>query len=106
MFIAAGASRGDAARREAYVGAVEIEADALPKISDRATRRLIEFAAELDRLSCKAERPILDEEASASLMDCGTPLPSFLAVFERHDAIEGCFDEDAQGMLELPLSAW
>jgi hypothetical protein len=73
----------------------------LPKISDRAIRRLIEFAAELDRLSCQAERPILDEEVSASLMDCGTPLPSLLAVFERHDAIEGCFDEEAQGMLEL-----
>jgi hypothetical protein len=23
-----------------------------------------------------------------------------LAVFERHDAIEGCFDEDSQGMME------
>jgi hypothetical protein len=73
----------------------------LPKISDPATRQLVELAAELDRLSCQAERTILDEEVSASLMDCGTPLPSLLAVFERHDAIEGCFDEEAQGMLEL-----
>jgi hypothetical protein len=27
-------------------------------------------------------------------------VPALLAVFEKHDAIEGCFDEEAQGMLE------
>ena len=73
----------------------------LPKIRNRTARRLIEQAGELDRLSCHAERPVVDEEVSASLIDCGVPLPSLLAVFERHDVIEGCFDEDAQGMLEL-----
>jgi hypothetical protein len=62
---------------------------------------LIEQVAELDRLSCQAERPIPDEEVSALLIDCGAPLPSLLAVFEPHDAIEGCFDEDAQGMYEV-----
>jgi hypothetical protein len=25
-----------------------------------------------------------------------------LAVFEKQDAIEGCFDEEAQGMMECP----
>lgn len=73
----------------------------LPKIRNRTARRLIEQAAELDRLSCQAERPVLDEEVSALLMDCGAALPSLLAVFEPHDAIEGCFDEDAQGMYEV-----
>jgi hypothetical protein len=35
------------------------------------------------------------------LIDYGEPLPSLLAVFERSDAIEGCFDEESQGMLEV-----
>jgi hypothetical protein len=73
----------------------------LRKIKNRTARRLIEQVVELDRLSCQAERPIVDEEVSALLMDCGAPLPSLLAVFEPHDAIEGCFDEDAQGMYEV-----
>jgi hypothetical protein len=73
----------------------------LPRIRNRTARRLIEQAAELDRLSCQAERPALDEEVSASLIDCGAALPSLLAVFEPHDAVEGCFDEDAQGMYEV-----
>lgn len=34
-------------------------------------------------------------------MDCGEPVPTLLAVFEPHDPIEGCFDEDCQTMLEL-----
>ncbi len=33
-------------------------------------------------------------------MDSNPPLPALLAVFEKHDAIEGCFDEEAQGMME------
>jgi hypothetical protein len=73
----------------------------LPRIRNRTARRMVEQAGELDRLSCQAERPVVDEEVSASLIDCGEALPSLLAVFERHDVIEGCFDEDAQGMLEL-----
>jgi hypothetical protein len=73
----------------------------LPRIRNRTARRLIEQAVELDRLSRQAERPVVDEEVGALLMDCGAPLPSLLAVFEPHDAIEGCFDEDAQGMYEV-----
>lgn len=62
---------------------------------------LIQLAVKMDRVSRQAARPVIDEEMSGALIDCGAPLPSLLAVFERHDAIEGCFDEDAQGMLEL-----
>ena len=29
-------------------------------------------------------------------------MPALVAVFEKHDAIEGCFDEESQGMLECP----
>ena len=35
------------------------------------------------------------------LADCGEPLPALLAVFEKSDAIEGQFDEESQGMLEV-----
>ena len=34
-------------------------------------------------------------------MDCGEPVPALLAVIERSDPIEGCFDEDCQTMLEV-----
>jgi hypothetical protein len=33
--------------------------------------------------------------------DMNSPLPGLLAVFKSEDAIEGCFDEEAQGMMEL-----
>ncbi len=65
-----------------------------------AGKQLIQLTVELGRVSREADRPVIDEEMSGTLIDCGAPLPSLLAVFERHDAIEGCF-EDAQGMLEL-----
>ncbi len=35
------------------------------------------------------------------LADCGEALPALLAVFEKNDAIEGQFDEESQGMLEV-----
>jgi len=75
-------------------------AQILPVVKGAATQ-LIRLAVELDHVSRQAHRPVIDEEMSGALIDCGTPLPSLLAVFERHDGIEGCFDEDAQGMLEL-----
>ena len=45
--------------------------------------------------------------------DMNSPLPGLLAVFKSDDAIEGCFDEEAQTMMEvtpepsliIPLSA-
>lgn len=68
---------------------------------DSHVRRLIEQVRELDRVSKSVERPTVDEETRELLMDCGEPVPALLAVFEEHDAIEGAFDEEAQGMLEV-----
>lgn len=68
--------------------------------ADRAVRSLIEAVLEVDESSSKAKRPELSPEAQESLMDCNPPLPSLLAVFQPHDAIEGCFDDESQGMLE------
>ena len=61
----------------------------------------MESTIELDRLSNRSARPEISESARELLIDCGEPVPALLAVFEGHDAIEACFDEDCQGMLEL-----
>jgi hypothetical protein len=55
---------------------------------------------ELSAASRKGARPDITESAREPLMDSNPPVPALLAVFEKHDAIEGCFDEEAQGMLE------
>ena len=73
----------------------------VPTIRDRRLREMIELAIELDRLSSQAKRPDIGEEDRELLIDCGEPVPALLAVFEQHDSIEGCFNEECQGMLEL-----
>ena len=72
----------------------------LQGVRDSRVRRLIEQARELDSVSKSVERPTVDDETRELLLDCGEPVPALLAVFEEHDAIEGAFDEEAQGMLE------
>lgn len=59
------------------------------------------MALELDRTSNCAGTPEVSEQVRELLMDCGEPVPAMVAVFEPHDAIEGSFDEEARGMLEL-----
>jgi hypothetical protein len=55
----------------------------------------------MDHVSSRHARPEIDESTRELLMDCGEPVPALLAVFEQHDSIEGCFDEDCQTMLEV-----
>ena len=43
----------------------------------------------------------MDEAAREEMSDSNPPVPALLAVFEKHDAIEACFEE-AQTMLEVP----
>jgi hypothetical protein len=71
------------------------------QIENPVARQLLAQAVELDRLSFARERPAVDDETRELLMDCGEPVPALLAVFERNDPIEGCFDEDCQTMLEV-----
>ena len=73
----------------------------LPTIKNANVILLLTALLELDRLSSFVIRPTIDEDTSAMLADCGDPLPTLLAVFEKHDAIEGQFDEESQGMLEV-----
>ncbi len=64
-------------------------------------RALIRLVLELEAESSRVIRPVLDADISERFVDCGEPLPTLLAVFEKHDAIEGQFDEESEGMLEL-----
>lgn len=73
----------------------------LQGIDDRYVRRLVNRARELDRASATGDRPTLAEETRELLIDCGEPVPTMVAVFAEHDAIEGAFDEESQGMLEV-----
>lgn len=67
----------------------------------RQVQALVRKAEELGRASRSAERPVVSDEQRGSLMDCAEPVPALVAVFEERDAIEGAFDEEAQGMLEV-----
>lgn len=70
------------------------------EISNPDAVKMLRLLLRLERESRYA-RPTLGEEFRDDLIDCGEPLPALLAVFERHDSIEGSFDEASQGMLEV-----
>jgi hypothetical protein len=71
------------------------------KVENPVARELLTLAIELDRVSSAWKRPAIENETRELLMDCGEPVPALLAVFERDDPIQGCFDEDCQAMLEV-----
>jgi hypothetical protein len=71
------------------------------KIHDPLAMKLVDAVLALDHLSAQAERPELDDDTGEQLSDCNPPLPCLLAVFADADAIAGCFDEEAQGMMEV-----
>lgn len=70
-------------------------------LKDDCARHLMEQAVELARMSNSVDPPAIDDETRDLLSDCGEPVPALVAVFEEHDAIEGSFDEESQGMLEV-----
>ena len=71
------------------------------KLNDPLATKLIEAALALDHLSAQAERPELDDDIGQQLSDCNPALPCLLAVFAEGDAIAACFDEEAEGMMEV-----
>ena len=71
------------------------------KINDPMAMKLVEAVVALDRLSSQVERPELDDDIGQQLSDCNPALPCLLAVFAEADAIAACFDEEAQGMMEV-----
>ena len=72
-----------------------------PKIKDVTAGHLVKNLVAIEQAAARVARPVIDEDTSAILADCGEPLPAVLAVFEKNDAIEGQFDEESQGMLEV-----
>jgi hypothetical protein len=72
----------------------------LGTVRNRKIRALLEGVLELGAASRNGARPEIAESAREQLMDSNPPVPALVAVFEKHDAIEGCFDEESQGMLE------
>ena len=71
------------------------------KISDPFAIKLVEAVLSLERLSARAKRPELGDDISQQLSDCNPPLPCLLSIFAEADSVAACFDEDAQGMLEV-----
>jgi hypothetical protein len=71
------------------------------KINIPFAQTLMNAVLALDHLSTQAEQGELDDNIREELSDCNPPLPCLLAVFTDGDAIAGCFDEEAQGMLEV-----
>src|SRR5579871_2174970 len=67
---------------------------------NRRVRALVEGALELNKVSHRGTRPSIGERAEVRLSDTNPPVPALVAVFKKHDAIEGCFDDECQGMLE------
>ncbi|MDL5051746.1 hypothetical protein QQ054_37715 [Oscillatoria amoena NRMC-F 0135] len=70
-------------------------------LKDDRVRHLMDRTVELARVSNSVDLPSVDEETRDLLSDCGEPVPALVAVFEEHDTIEGSFDEESQGMLEV-----
>jgi hypothetical protein len=86
--------------REAALNESEL-AQLKDKIHDPLATKLVDAVTGLDLVSRQAERPELDDEIGQQLSDCNPALPCLLAVFAEGDSIAGCFDEDAQGMMEV-----
>lgn len=64
--------------------------------------QLIDQAMEIERISERAIRPTLSDDMRAELSDANPPVPGLLAVFSPSDAVEACFEEEAQYALETP----
>ena len=71
------------------------------QITDQLVLNLVEGVIALHHLSAQAQHPELDDDIREQLSDCNPPLPCLLALFAEADAIAACFDEEAQGMLEV-----
>jgi len=72
------------------------------KFASTPAGQLLDRAVEIERISNQAERPALSDDVRAALPDANPPVPGLLAVFSISDAVEACFDEEAQYALEAP----
>lgn len=73
----------------------------IEQLRKRQAKRVLSGVLELAGVAGRAERPEVGENVREALGDSNPPLPALLAVFERGDAVEGCFDDEAQSMMEV-----
>jgi hypothetical protein len=62
---------------------------------------LVNAVLDLANISGHAKRPEPTDQMREELCATNPPLPSLLAVFAEGDAVEGCFDEEGQTMMEV-----
>ena len=72
----------------------------LSRTQDGKVKRILSALVELRKIANRGEHPRITDEVSEMLIDCNPPLPVLLAVFQPNDAVEACFDEESQTMLE------
>jgi len=69
-------------------------------------RRLLKATLELDRISRSVRFPEVPEPVRDLFSDCNPAVPILLAIYRQGDAIEACFDEERQSMLEQTPEPW
>lgn len=73
----------------------------LPRIRSREVRRWVEGVLAVHEESNRYPAPGMDSSIREQFYDSNPPLPVLLTVFEKHDGIEGAFDAESEGMLEV-----
>jgi len=73
-----------------------------PELGSTPGGQLIDQASEIEEISDRAARPAFSDQMRAELSDANPPVPGLLAVFCTSDAVEACFEEEAQYALETP----
>lgn len=71
------------------------------RIGSQDVRNWVEGVLALHEESNRHTPSQLDSAIRDQFYDSNPPLPVLLTVFEKHDPIEGVFDEAAQGMMEV-----
>jgi len=73
----------------------------LPRIRSSEVRHWVEGVLAVHEESHSYPAPNLDSSIREQFYDSNPPLPVLLTVFEKHDSIEGAFDAESEGMLEV-----
>ena len=73
----------------------------MSRIGSQDVRGWLEGVLALHEESNRCTAPDLDASIRDQFYDSNPPLPVLLTVFEKHDGIEGAFDDEAQGMMEV-----
>ena len=68
--------------------------------------RLLQGTLELQSAARSVHLPPLPEAVRELFCDCNPPVPVLLAIYRTGDAIEACFDDERQSMLELTPEPW